>query len=196
MKSRCEKGHYYSKELPACPYCPQDSTKTVNPQKPIDMNPNDKTKVIGDNHPNDTKTIVNETQNVVQRDFNKTTIVRQEEPNKTESGTAATQTQRKIVGWLISYEQNPNGTDYRLYEGNNTVGREVSNNIVVAYEGSVSAKHALILYKKGQFFIRDEMAANGTFVNDVEIEIGQPIKIKDGDQIRFGKAGFKFRSVE
>ena len=101
---------------------------------------------------------------------------------------------RRIVGWLISYTLDPMGIDYRIYEGNNSVGRGADCDITVASDSSISSRHATILFKKGKFFVRDEMAANGTFINDDELEIGQPYEMKDGDELKCGNTVFKFKS--
>jgi pSer/pThr/pTyr-binding forkhead associated (FHA) protein len=38
------------------------------------------------------------------------------------------------------------------------------------------------------------MAANGTFINNEELEIGRSYDLNDGDEIKLGKTVFKFRS--
>ncbi len=65
-------------------------------------------------------------------------------------------TDRKIVGWLISYDINPNGTDFRLYEGRMKIGRSSKNDIVIN-QPSVSDEHALILYRNNKFLIDDNV---------------------------------------
>lgn len=204
MKTRCDKGHFYSRELPACPYCdPKETSINQNITKKENMtnhDSNDKTKAISGSNLGDTRQMGSTKSDTTIKtevpDFNKTTIVRTDVEKSDNKETATQAASRKIVGWLISFDHNPNGIDYRLYEGNNTIGRDSGNNIVIGYEASVSSKHALINFKKGRFHIKDEMAANGTYVNDEEIDIGQPVEFKDGCTLKFGEAKFKFRSVE
>ena len=86
------------------------------------------------------------------------------------------------------------GIDYRIYEGNNTVGRIAQNDITIASDSSISSKHAMILFKKGKFYVRDEMAANGTFINGEELEIGQPYPLTDGDELKLGNTVFTFKT--
>ncbi len=52
---------------------------------------------------------------------------------------------------------------------------------------SISRRHAKI-YRRGQrFFVAEEIGTmNGTFVNNVRIETGVPVEIKQGDEVRFG----------
>ncbi len=103
---------------------------------------------------------------------------------------------RRIVGWIISYTLDPMGIDYRIYEGNNSIGRDVTNSIIILKDNAISGQHITILNKKGQFFLKDEMASNGTFINGTEIEIGKPYELKDGDEIRLGATTtFTFKSA-
>jgi len=95
---------------------------------------------------------------------------------------------RKIVGWIISFTLDEMGLDFRLYEGSNSIGRDATNNITIAKDSSISSKHAVILFRESQgFFIKDDMSANGTFLNGEELEIGKPYSLKDGDKIGFGR---------
>jgi hypothetical protein len=45
---------------------------------------------------------------------------------------------RKIVGWIISYSLDAMGLDFRIYEGNNTIGRDPENTITVASDSANS----------------------------------------------------------
>jgi hypothetical protein len=203
---QCEKGHYFKEELFECPYCPKpaggfggdDKTKVG------DHGGNDKTSVggLGDKtqifggsgggNPNPVS--VNPPP---KRDLNKTFIQEVEEVKDSGGEVKEVVHQRatrKIVGWLISYTLDPMGIDYRLYEGNNTVGRNAGNDITIAGDSSISGHHATILFKKGKFYLKDEMAANGTFINEEEIEVGQPMEVVDGDSLKFGKSVFRFKT--
>lgn len=199
---QCAKGHYFKEELSECPYCPKGSAGA---------GADDKTKVQGGGH--ESTSLSDKTQVFggggdltpqapvsvnppVKRDLNKTFIQEVEEVK--EGGEVKevvhNRATRKIVGWLISYSLDPMGIDYRLYEGNNTIGRTPGNDMTIAGDPSISGHHATILFKKGNFYLKDEMAANGTFINDDEIQVGQPHEIKDGDTLRFGNAVFKFKT--
>jgi hypothetical protein len=200
---KCERGHFYKDGLAVCPYCP----------KPSGGNPEGETKIAGGgagSGSNLDKTQIsgggggdNPSSGPVvshnrppRRDLNKTFI---QETEPTKEGTDGPEVvrqraTRKIVGWLISYSLDPMGIDYRLYEGSNTMGRNAENSISIPGDVSVSGRHATILFKKGKFFVRDEMAANGTYINDEELEIGQPSQLADGDELKLGKTVFKFKT--
>ena len=179
----CSNGHYYNKKLGSCPYC--NTTSVENPTIKLENTESSsnepKTEIInpGKNEPIDPlKTYI---------PISADKKVAEEQKKK----------RRRIVGWIISYELDPFGIDFRIYEGRNTIGRDPSNDITIV-EDSVSNKHAIILYRNGNFFLRDEMSSNGTYVNGEEILPDTPTRLKDGDLIVFGvgKAKFLFRTAE
>jgi pSer/pThr/pTyr-binding forkhead associated (FHA) protein len=65
----------------------------------------------------------------------------------------------------------------------NSLGRGPQNSIVLN-DVSVSADHALVSYRLGQWWVEDVGSRNGTYLNDVRID--QPTVIHDGDVIRVG----------
>lgn len=103
---------------------------------------------------------------------------------------------RKIVGWIISYTIDPMGVDYRIFEGNNTIGRDPINTIKLLKDSTISSKHATILYRAGKFWVKDEMSANGSFLNGEEMEIQKAYQLNDNDDLRLGDTAFKFKSAE
>ena len=130
-------------------------------------------------------------------DFSRTFIGGMETTSEGDEGSVkkeAPRASRKITGWIVSFTLDPMGVDYRIFEGNNTIGRDVSNSITITKDSTISSKHANILHKKGKFWIKDEMAANGTFLNGEEIEIEKAYDLVDGDEIRLGDTVFKFKA--
>lgn len=99
---------------------------------------------------------------------------------------------RKLVGWLVTYSLDPMGVDFKLYEGRNSVGRDMDCNITVN-DNMISAKHAVILFRSGKYSITDQQSSHGTFVNDEDIDL-EPRYLSDGDTIKMGKTVFKFRT--
>ena len=60
---------------------------------------------------------------------------------------------------------------------------------------SLSRRHALIFRKGDDFFVREEAGVrNGTTVNGQKLETGVPAKIKNGDEICFGRVKTTFRA--
>lgn len=101
---------------------------------------------------------------------------------------------RKIVGWLISYSINSLGVDFKLYEGSNSIGRSNNNTIVLSHDSLVSDRHLSILFRKDKYWIRDEMSATGTILNNVDIDLDKIYEMHDGDILQVGSTIFKFKS--
>ena len=52
---------------------------------------------------------------------------------------------------------------------------------------SLSRRHAKILWSDDGFYLREEIGtSNGTFINGKRLKTGSPVKLEDGDEIRFG----------
>lgn len=72
--------------------------------------------------------------------------------------------------------------EYVLTEGATvTIGRSLTNEICIR-EQHVSRQHAVISYQYGLFMISDLGSANGTFVNDQQLD--EPFPLASGDVIR------------
>jgi hypothetical protein len=212
---KCTNGHFFKEELPSCPYCPggtnqrnNDLSSTVaTTSNEVNSTGNadlDRTRVVGSNEPvsNSDKTNVagvSSVSSTPKRDLNRTFIADVEETTtdrgevKIESAPRST---RRIVGWIISYSLDPMGVDYRIFEGTNTIGRDSKNTIPITKDPTISGEHVIILYRNGKFKIKDKMTANGTFLNDVELEVEEAYDLGDGDVIRVGNTTFKFKSAE
>lgn len=98
---------------------------------------------------------------------------------------------RKLVGWLVSFTLHPNGVDFRLYEGKNTIGSNPNSDIVLNDPG-VSGLHMTILYRAGKYRFKDEFSTNGTFVNGEMVEEGE---LHDGDILKLGETELRFRTI-
>jgi hypothetical protein len=217
--NKCDNGHFYKEDLTACPYCPGgkgaasnptsvDLNKTVVPGGNLGGGDTVKTEIFGTQGGSSSpdKTEVFGSGNATgasqpKRDLNRTYIAGVTDIEQGSSGAngvadSAPRSTRRIVGWIISYSLDPMGVDYRIYEGNNTIGRDAGNSITITKDTTISGKHVNILYKKGNFWIKDEMAANGTFLNEEELEIEKAYPMNDGDTIRLGSTTFKFKCSE
>jgi hypothetical protein len=193
---QCMNGHYYKSNIGECPYCPKpDSQRTSGSM--------DKTQFSSDMGGSLNKTQIftpsggqgtGADSNRSGRDLSKTFIsVPGGASEGGEQGESVQRETRKLMGWLVSYTIDPMGVDFRIYEGNNAIGRSSDNDICIASDSSVSGRHATILCKKGRFFVKDEMAANGSYLNGLELEIGKPYDMNDNDELRVGDTVFRFR---
>lgn len=99
---------------------------------------------------------------------------------------------RKLVGWLVTFDIVPEGTDFRLYEGRMRIGSRAQSDIILNYPG-ISDDHALFLYRNGKYLLKDELSTNGTFVNGVMIE--ESVELHPDDIITIGNLKLKFKTV-
>lgn len=183
----CANGHQYSGAR--CPYCPAEEApggiKTVldvTPAQAVD----DKTvieqkgPVVSSYTPVDDRTVISG--HVKSSNQGGPTLAPLGAETVNPSG-------RKLVGFLVTYDLDPLGTVYNLYEGRNVVGRTPPAGVLFP-SGTVSDKHAIILYRDDKFFISDELSTNGTFVNGESLE--EKMKLTDRDEVRFGDINTRF----
>jgi pSer/pThr/pTyr-binding forkhead associated (FHA) protein len=71
-----------------------------------------------------------------------------------------------------------------------SLGREASNDLTVS-DPYVSLKHALIVQKRGRFWILDQGSLNGTYLNKKRLE--KQAVLKDNDLIEIGNTVFQFK---
>jgi hypothetical protein len=177
----CPNGHYFQENLDECPYCPANQHKFT-------VMENDKTRIDDPGASDQTRIIPPETS-----DLGKTRIFHGNPANDENAFTSGEMSSdRKLVGWLVSFTMDPNGTDFRLYEGRNILGSDPGCDIYVPSDPLVSSRHLTILFRMGSFKFKDELSTNGTFINDEFKEEGN---LADGDTIKIGNTIFKFRTV-
>lgn len=87
--------------------------------------------------------------------------------------------------------------------GDTSIGRSRQNADIVFQTdfpfSPINRLHCTILDEEGQFTIRDEDSANGTFVNGLKAPPLTPVKLNDGDEIQLGQpeqGGLKLRFSE
>lgn len=166
-------------------------TQNPPPPPPINVNP-DKTQIYngggGGNVPPPPAGNFNQ-----QNNFEKTIITRS--PNVSgQQNTPESSARRRLVGWLVSYQLDPYGISYSIYEGRNKIGRDVKNDITIS-DNTVSDIHVILLFRNDKYFLIDQGSSNGTYINGQEIDF-QPVELKDNDKVTLGKnkAVFKFKS--
>ena len=221
---KCNNGHFYKEGMSKCPYCPSESSFsspsggggnvdlnktqiTSNFDEPSQgIGSADKTEFVSQNGPsfgNSDKTehITPQTPSQAKKaNFDRTFIQGVEETSSEEGGQnnhvpiGSPRATRRMVGWLVSYTLDDMGVDYRLYEGNNSIGRDTVNSIIIKQDSVISSKHVNILYRKDRYWIRDEMSANGTLLNGEDLDLDKVYELHDGDTIKIGNTTFKFKS--
>lgn len=101
---------------------------------------------------------------------------------------------RKLVGFLVTYNRNPLGKAYNIYEGKNYIGRDPKCDINVPEDSQMSGQHMSILYRNvdNKFKFRDEQSSNGTFINKELMDEGE---LQNYDIIRLGGTVFIFIAI-
>jgi len=189
---QCEKNHFYKESLDECPYCPKGMVDEV----PETI----KTSILDDNQ-NPTKTVVfgnqkSENPGSSKKDFDPTrTIVT---PTKVSDGpeksNEAQISKRKLKGWLVTFDIEDFGTDYKIFEGRNLIGKKSTCDITVL-DNEVSSEHAVILFRKDKFEISDQMSTNGTVLNGELLDSHKSNVLIDGDEIVVGKTSLLFKTA-
>lgn len=101
---------------------------------------------------------------------------------------------RKLVGFLVTYNRNPMGVSYNIYEGKNFIGRDSRCDIHIQEDTQMSGQHMSILYRNvdNKFKFRDEQSSNGTFINKELLDEGE---LHNYDIIRLGGTVFIFIAI-
>tara|TARA_B100000925_G_C22006782_1_gene474050 strand:+ start:3177 stop:3806 length:630 start_codon:yes stop_codon:yes gene_type:complete len=201
---QCQKGHFYKDNLENCPYCPSDTAKTQKTEV-LRTEAGDKTQKLDNTEIDAQKTQVfggttnNESISSGNNNVSSDTSF---DPTKTmihgvdsdDSSDLVQVSRRKLRGWLVSFDIEKFGIDFRVLEGRNTMGSK-SNNDITIQDAEVSSLHALILCKKDKFIITDELSSNGTLVNGKELSPRDPYDLNDGDEIKIGKTTLLFKTA-
>ena len=98
-----------------------------------------------------------------------------------------------VVGWFVAMSGDQKGEDFRIREGQNTIGSAPDCEIVL-HDSTISGKHASLRYKEQKFFITDLDSTNGTFLNDKTEPIARE-ELKDNDVLRIGEVTLKFKCL-
>jgi pSer/pThr/pTyr-binding forkhead associated (FHA) protein len=77
--------------------------------------------------------------------------------------------------------------DYRLEKLETSIGRAPTSDILLSKDKLTSRRHATIRYEHGNYILRDERSANGTFVNGQQLEEMTPRTLQNGDHIGIGE---------
>jgi pSer/pThr/pTyr-binding forkhead associated (FHA) protein len=65
-----------------------------------------------------------------------------------------------------------------------TIGRDPASDFSID-DKTVSAKHARLAFRQGQWWVEDLQSTNGTYLNDEPVS--SPLVVTSGDQIRCGQ---------
>ncbi len=107
---------------------------------------------------------------------------------RTTGAGGSAKSRRALVGFLVSFQDDPLGKFWPLYQGRNLVGRaETGQEVDVPIgHGTTSTNHATIEADNGRLALSDLGSTNGTFHNEEAIGFQGRRDLRDGDKIRFG----------
>ncbi len=84
--------------------------------------------------------------------------------------------------------------EYPLDKAEISIGRAPNSDILLSKDKLTSRRHATVRYENGNYVLRDERSANGTFVNGQQIEEMVPRVLEEGDHVGIGEHELLFRS--
>lgn len=198
---QCNKGHFYNEDMNDCPYCPKGTTgtKSDSPTEFIGGDDSEtatsvsteKTQIFG----GDTKPESGYDPTIkIDDNYDTTkTIIGGGTSGANVSGKKPT-SRRKLRGWLVTFDHEEFGMDYKIVEGRNVIGKKPSCDITVQ-DGQVTGSHALILCRNDKFIISDEMSTNGTLLNGNDLTPRETYDLNDGDSIRVGNTTLLFKTA-
>lgn len=102
---------------------------------------------------------------------------------------------RRVVGWMISFDRNADGSVFTLREGRNVLGRDPAEaDVAVGDDDMVSSRHSVIAIRQGKARLSDDRSQNGTFLN--EEDVFEWTELKDGDVVRIGRTRLFVRLLD
>lgn len=105
----------------------------------------------------------------------------------------ATEKSAPVVGWLVCTEGVNKGTDYRLHQGRNFVGRSSEMDVCILGDNTVSrSSHAIVVYdpRSNVYLAQPGSSKELFYVNDKLVL--NPIELKAMDQLSIGDTKLMF----
>ncbi len=96
---------------------------------------------------------------------------------------------------IVRTNNNETVREYILDKAEMSIGRAPGSDILLSKDKLTSRRHATILYENGQYSIRDERSANGTFVNSQQLDESSVRVLQNGDTISIGEHELIFQTA-
>ncbi|MEY2864550.1 MAG: hypothetical protein RLY58_2257, partial [Pseudomonadota bacterium] len=103
-------------------------------------------------------------------------------PNSTSAKAASTE-----IGWQIKAMTGPLSGKTVAVDSSKIIGRDPAADIIIS-GGHISRRHAEMLLRDGQLWVRDLNSSNGTYVNNRKVD---EIALYLGDEIKFDAVIFR-----
>jgi pSer/pThr/pTyr-binding forkhead associated (FHA) protein len=94
-----------------------------------------------------------------------------------------------LVGFLVTFQNEPTGVFWPIRSGRTQLGRAGSDKTDIGInDASASSKHASVSAdpSTGQAFVQDDGSRNGTFLNEQKLNPGEQRQLHDNDRLRLG----------
>jgi hypothetical protein len=94
-----------------------------------------------------------------------------------------------LVGFLVTFQNEPNGVFWPIRSGRTQLGRAGSDKVDIGInDASASSRHATVTAdpSTGQAFVQDDGSRNGTFLNEQKLTPGEQRQLHDNDRLRLG----------
>jgi pSer/pThr/pTyr-binding forkhead associated (FHA) protein len=94
-----------------------------------------------------------------------------------------------LVGFLVTFQNEPNGIFWSIRSGKTQLGRAGSDRVDIGInDASSSSKHASINADPatGQAYVQDDGSRNGTFLNEQKLNPNEQRQLHDNDRLRLG----------
>jgi pSer/pThr/pTyr-binding forkhead associated (FHA) protein len=111
----------------------------------------------------------------------------------------------EIIPWVIEFRVIGTPDIIRLPLGdrlivgrsdtNKSINPDIDLNDYSGQKRGVSRKHARLILRDNRVMIEDLGSANGTYVNGQYINVLQPVRVRDGDHIKFGSLALQVHFV-
>ena len=98
-----------------------------------------------------------------------------------------------VVAILIGVDGKLRDEVYKVFDGENTLGRQGAEVQLGDRDDAISREHAQIIHREGAFGLKPLKDDNPTFLNGEIVDGGAPLS--DGDEITLGDSKLRFRVV-
>jgi hypothetical protein len=96
-----------------------------------------------------------------------------------------------LVGWVVIMDGDQKGEDFRIREGQNSIGSSPESDVLVK-DPAVSGKHAVLRCRDKKFLLTDLDSSNGTYLNQSSDPLSME-ELHDNDFVRLGTTTLKVK---
>ncbi len=196
-KIRCPNGHIMDPTWKVCPICRADTgsgqgARTPSREKTLMQSGNASLKVSGGpRRKTKVEGPVPERVSAGAKKARRKTVVISPDKNGPKNDAIV---RPRMVGFLVTYSHEPSGAYYEIREGRHVIGAGNGMDIAVKSDKNMSSEHAILLFRRGLFWMRDNLSTNGTFVNGEEIT--GDVSLNNYDKITMGDTEFTLIMIE